>query len=214
MDTAGHGFSVATPHAQSLTDLDLHPDPIKQFERWFVASLAANVPEPNAMTLATVGPHGVPSARIVLLKAYDERGFVFFTNYESRKGRELAENPNVALVLFWPTLERQVRVVGVASSTSREESEEYFHSRPRGSQLGAWASPQSQVLSTREELERRVDELALQYADGIVPLPPSWGGYRVAPHEIEFWQARPNRLHDRFRYRLDHGLWVKERLSP
>jgi pyridoxamine 5'-phosphate oxidase len=207
-------------HAQEegvreLNASDLDPDPVKQFGHWFTAALEAKLAEPNAMTLATATRQGIPSARIVLLKEYDQRGFVFFTNYESQKGRELAENPHVALVFFWPTLGRQVRLTGSATQVSREESEAYFHSRPAGSQLGAWASQQSQVLTDRDELDRRVGQLAMQYANAVIPLPPYWGGYRVPPVQIEFWQARVNRLHDRFRYRRGAaGEWIIERLSP
>ncbi|MFO1501913.1 MAG: pyridoxamine 5'-phosphate oxidase [Verrucomicrobiota bacterium] len=201
--------------ATGLDARDLSPDPIQQFQSWFDLVLRSNLPEPNAMTLATSTSEGVPSARIVLLKAVDARGFVFFTNYESQKGQELATNPHVALVFFWPTLARQVRVIGTATQVSREESDHYFHSRPVGSQLGAWASRQSQVLPDRAELDRAVAQLELQYKDSVVPLPPYWGGYRVDPTRIEFWQARLNRLHDRFRYtRLPTGHWHIERLSP
>ena len=198
-----------------LTERDMDANPVRQFGHWFTAALHAQVPEPNAMTLATSTRAGIPSARIVLLKEYDERGFVFFTNYKSQKGHELAENPHVALVFFWPALERQIRIVGAVTLVSRDESERYFHSRPVGSQLGAWASKQSQVLPVREELDRRVDELARQYTGQTVPLPPFWGGFRVTPRQFEFWQARESRLHDRFRYRLNEsGIWIKERLSP
>ena len=198
-----------------LNETDLDSDPIQQFGVWFEAALAAGLPEPNAMTLATCTRDGIPSARIVLLKGYDERGFVFFTNYESQKGRELAENPHVALVLFWPTLERQIRITGRAAKIERDESDSYFHSRPFGSQVGAWASKQSEVLVNREELDQRFGELMARYADQLVPLPPNWGGYRVWPGVIEFWQARLNRLHDRFRYsRTGDCDWKRERLSP
>jgi pyridoxamine 5'-phosphate oxidase len=207
---------MSEPHPSTfgLNEKDLHPNPIHQFALWFEQALSANLPEPNAMTLATASRDGTPTARIVLLKAYDARGFRFFTNYESHKGRELADNPRAALVLFWPTLERQIRITGDVSKTSREESEEYFHSRPLGSQLGAWASLQSQVLQSREELERQVEALAQRYGD-TVPLPPHWGGYCVAPQAIEFWQGRPSRLHDRIRYtRVGEDAWKIERLSP
>jgi pyridoxamine 5'-phosphate oxidase len=198
-----------------LRKSDLDPDPIRQFGFWFETALAANLPEPNAMIVATATPQGIPSARVVLLKAYDAEGFVFFTNYESQKGHELAVNPHLALVFFWPTLERQIRVTGTASTVSRQESEHYFHSRPVGSQVGAWASKQSQVLANRAELDNRFRELTIQYQSQPVPLPPSWGGYRVRPSVIEFWQARLNRLHDRFRYtRSGDGTWKMDRLSP
>jgi pyridoxamine 5'-phosphate oxidase len=193
----------------------MDPDPIRQFGFWFETALAAKLPEPNAMIVATATPQGIPSARVVLLKAYDAEGFVFFTNYESQKGHELSVNPHLALVFFWPTLERQIRVTGTASTVSRLESEHYFHSRPVGSQVGAWASNQSQVLANRAELDNRFRELTTQYQNQAVPLPPSWGGYRVRPSVIEFWQARLNRLHDRFRYtRSGDGIWKMARLSP
>ena len=198
-----------------LVEKDADADPFKQFDRWFHDALHADLPLPNAMTLATATAAGRPSARVVLLKGFDERGFVFFTNYESGKGQELAQNPNVALVFFWAALERQVRIVGTVSKTGRSESESYFRSRPLDSQLGAWASQQSQVLANREELERRAQELAIQYESQPIPLPPYWGGFRVAPRSFEFWQGRPSRLHDRFRYTLQTGgSWRLERLSP
>jgi pyridoxamine-phosphate oxidase len=201
--------------ATELRETELAADPIRQFASWFEHAVEAELPEPNAMTLATSTPAGVPSARIVLLKGYDPDGFLFFTNYESQKGRELEANPHVALVLFWPMLERQIRVTGTASKVSREVSESYFHSRPIGSQVGAWASHQSQVLPNRDELDRRAQELAVEYANRPVPLPPYWGGYRVRPSAIEFWQGRPDRLHDRFRYsRQVPDGWKIERLSP
>jgi pyridoxamine 5'-phosphate oxidase len=170
--------------------------------------------EPNAMTVATATREGVPSARIVLLKQWDERGFVFYTNYEGQKGRELAENPVAALVFYWPELERQVRIVGAVERTSVEESNAYFQSRPLGSRLGALVSHQSTVIPDRTHLEARLLQLEAEYQDNPPPLPEYWGGYRVAPHAFEFWQGRPNRLHDRLRYRLDGGVWLVERLSP
>ena len=194
---------------------DLDSDPIVQFGRWFEQALSAGLAEPNAMILATANAQGVPSARVVLLKAFDAHGFVFFTNYESQKGHELAENSHAALVFFWPALERQVRITGVAAHVSREESDHYFHSRPVGSQIGAWASHQSQVLLSREELDTRFAQLAVQFQNQAVPLPPYWGGYRVTPNMLEFWQARVSRLHDRFRYtRAEDGAWRMDRLSP
>jgi pyridoxamine 5'-phosphate oxidase len=209
---------LSTP-AVTLRLSDLDPDPMRQFAIWFEAALAARLPEPNAMVLATASARGFPSARVVLLKDCDAQGFVFFTNYESQKGRDLAENPRLALVFFWSPLERQIRVTGTAAKVSRVESEQYFHSRPVGSQVGAWASKQSQVLPNREDLDRRFRELSLHYERQPVPLPPYWGGYRVQPATIEFWQARVNRLHDRFRYsrsgeRSGDGKWHIERLSP
>ena len=198
-----------------LSRTDLDQSPITQFQRWFNEVIEAKLPEPNAMTLATCTPQGAPSARIVLLKAVSERGFVFFTNYESQKGHELTANPQAALVFFWPLLERQVRVAGSVSKLSAEESEGYFHSRPVESQIGAWASRQSEVLASRAELDGRMEELKLRYGGQIVPLPPFWGGYCVRPTAIEFWQARLSRLHDRFRYvRSWESHWTIERLSP
>ncbi len=198
----------------SLTEGMLDPDPIRQFHEWFEAATLSEIPEPNAMVLATASPAGRPSARIVLLRGYDERGFVFFTNYESRKGRELAANPHAALVFHWHDLERQVRVEGPVVQISAEESDSYFQGRPVGSRLGAWASRQSEVIADREILGARMRALELQYADREIPRPEYWGGYRVVPTIIEFWQGRPSRLHDRLRYsRSDRG-WLIERLSP
>jgi pyridoxamine 5'-phosphate oxidase len=200
---------------RGLSEADVDPDPFKQFQTWFSDALAANLLEPNAMTLATVTRDGKPSARAVLLKGFDVRGFVFYTNYESRKGQELAENPWAALVLFWAELERQVRIEGKIEKCSALESDTYFRSRPLGSRLGAWASHQSQVISSRKVLEHRLEELMAEYANRDVPRPSYWGGYRLNPTSIEFWQGRPNRLHDRLRYRLlTDGSWLIERLSP
>lgn len=190
-------------------------DPFAQFADWFKQAEAAVPILPNAMTLATVGPDGAPSARVVLLKDFDERGFVFYTNYQSRKGRELDQNPIASLSFYWAQLYRQVRISGKAARTSRKESEAYFHTRPIDSQLGAWASNQSEVIPSRDTLEARMEELAREYADKPIPLPPYWGGYRVTPFVFEFWQSRASRLHDRIRYRLgDDSKWIIERLAP
>ena len=198
-----------------LDESDLASDPIEQFARWFAAAVEAGLNEPNAMTLATAAPDGTPSARMVLLKGFDAQGFVFYTNYDSQKGRELTANPRAALVFYWPALHRQVRVAGEVSPVSRGESENYFRSRPVGARLSALASRQSRVIPSRESLEQHVTELAAQYPDENIPLPDDWGGYRLAPHTLEFWQGRPNRLHDRLRYtRQPLGVWVVERLSP
>lgn len=198
----------------SLTEADVDPDPVRQFERWFADAVAAQVPEPNAMTLATATRDGVPSARIVLLKGVDARGFVFYTDYRSRKGAELTENPLAALTFLWKEIERQVRITGAVSRVSAEESDAYFQTRPPGSQLGAWASTQSAVIASREELEERLREVVSRFADRDVPLPPHWGGFRVVPDEIEFWQGRESRLHDRLRYTHEASGWSIVRLSP
>ena len=197
-----------------LRRADLNPDPIAQFSKWLQQAIDAQLLEPTAMTLATAGKAGRPSARIVLLKGVDERGLIFYTNYESRKGRELAENANAALAFYWPELERQVRANGTVSKLSRDESDKYFQSRPRGHQLGAWVSTQSDVIANRGVLEERLEQFEKRYPD-TVPLPPFWGGYILSPTEIEFWQGRPNRLHDRFRYsRQRDDRWLIERLAP
>ena len=192
----------------------LDADPIVEFRAWFQAATAAGCVQPNAMTLATVGAGGRPSARIVLLKELDDRGFVFFGNYDSRKGRELAAHAAAALVFFWEPVHRQVRVEGTVERITAEESDAYFSSRPRGSQLGAIASPQSQVIPDRGVLDRRVAELTAELAERAPPRPPHWGGYRLVPDAIEFWQGRTDRLHDRIRYRRDGGVWIRERLAP
>ena len=198
----------------ALAEADVDADPVVQFGRWFEQAEEAGLLEPTAMTLATATPDGRPSARMVLLRGFDERGFCFYTNYESRKGIELAANPRAALVFWWGELERQVRIEGTVSATSREESEAYFHSRPPGSQLSAAASPQSRIIEGRAVLERRVAQLATGSTDGEIPLPEFWGGYRLAHEVVEFWQGRPNRLHDRLRYRRVGAAWRIERLAP
>ena len=198
---------------------DLAPDPIEMFRRWLDAAVAAGLHEPNAMVVATVSPDGRPSARLVLLKGLDDRGFVFFTNYESRKGREIDAHPEVSLLFPWHDLQRQVRVEGTATRVTREESEAYFADRPRESQLGAWASPQSRVVASRAALDERYGGVLAQFAElDDVPVPPHWGGFRVAPEEVEFWQGRKGRMHDRLVYRRaepdPHAPWTVQRLAP
>ncbi len=198
-----------------LLEKDLARDPFRQFEKWFQEAEGAKVIEPNAMTVATATKDGLPSARTALLKGVDGRGFVFFTNYESRKGRELAENPHATLVFAWLALERQVIVEGTVTKASREESEAYFHSRPHASQLGAWVSQQSSIVANRAVLEDAYKAVERKYAGMPVPLPPHWGGFRLSPERVEFWQGRRSRLHDRLRYRREKdGSWSIERLSP
>lgn len=200
---------------ETLLETQAHPDPVQQFDRWFDDAVRAGLLEPNGVTLATVDASGRPSARIMLLKGYDERGFVFYTNYESRKARELAANPHASISVWWPELERQVRVSGVVRRTSREESIAYFATRPRPSQLGAWVSRQSRTIVGRGELEERLRQLQAQYHEQPIPCPPFWGGFRLEPDEFEFWQGRESRLHDRLRYvRSPDGAWRIERLSP
>jgi pyridoxamine 5'-phosphate oxidase len=194
---------------------EVERDPLAQFKRWYAEAVEAGVQLPEAMMLATAAPDGAPSARMVLLKGVEERGFVFYTNYESRKGRELAANPRAALVFHWPqTPRRQVSVGGSVERLSDQESDEYFRTRPFGSRIGAWASRQSEVIAGREGLERSFAELEAEHSEGEVPRPPWWGGYVLRPDTVEFWQNRPNRLHDRLRYRRSGEDWVLERLSP
>ena len=204
-----------------LDEGDLTPEPVGMFRRWLHDAVAAGLHEPNAMVVSTASRSGVPSSRIVLLKGLDERGFVFYTNYESRKGAELQANPACALLFPWHGVERQVRVEGRAVRMSEAENEAYFATRPRASQLGAWASPQSQVMADRAALDRRYDEVSGRFGDGPVPLPGHWGGFRVEHEVVEFWQGRLGRMHDRLRFRRTHepsgapaGDWVVERLAP
>jgi pyridoxamine 5'-phosphate oxidase len=197
-----------------FSEADAAPDPVEQFRRWFDEALEAGLHEPNAMVVATAAPDGSPSARVVLLKEFDERGFVFYTNYEGRKGRELGENPRAALLFYWGELERQVRIEGYASRTREEESDAYYASRPRGSRLGAWASRQSRTAEGREVVEDRLRSLEAAYEGREVPRPAFWGGYRVEPEIMEFWQGRENRLHDRIVYRREAGGWEMGRLQP
>jgi pyridoxamine 5'-phosphate oxidase len=207
-------FTGGRALVQGLTVGEAGDDPIALFGRWFDEAHDAGIYLPESMALATATADGKPSARQVLLKSFDERGFVFYTNYESRKGLEIAQNPRAALAVHWPILHRQVRINGSVEKTSPEESEAYFASRPRGSRIGAWASDQSSVLESRDELENRFRKVQERFAGGEVPLPPFWGGYRIDPEVIEFWQGRANRLHDRLRYTRTAGGWTIDRLYP
>jgi pyridoxamine 5'-phosphate oxidase len=200
---------------KSFSETDAAANAITQFTAWWKDALASEIDEVNAFTLATATKEGKPSARIVLLKGYDERGFVFFTNYESHKGKTLAENPQASMVFFWKELERQIRVEGTIEKVSAAESDAYFFSRPAGSQLGAWASPQSSVIDSRNIIEENVKKYEAQFAVSPITRPPHWGGYRLVPQSIEFWQGRPSRLHDRLQYSLQkNGEWKMERLAP
>jgi pyridoxamine 5'-phosphate oxidase len=200
---------------QSLSETDVDKDPLKQFSTWWDEAIRSQIDEVNAMTLATASSDGLPSARIVLLKGFDEKGFVFFTNYESYKGRQLAENPKACLVFFWKELERQVRITGLVIKISAAESDAYFQSRPEASRIGAWVSPQSRVIESRRWLDEKFNELVRQMEGTHIQRPPYWGGYLVKPVEIEFWQGRPSRLHDRILYSLtESGSWKIERLAP
>ena len=200
----------------SLDEATADRDPIRQFAAWYDAAVAAGVPEPEAMTLSTVAADGRPSARIVLLRGFDERGFCFFTNYASRKGRELAANPHAALTFHWADLERQVRIEGRVEQTTATESDAYFHSRPSGSRIGAWSSPQSEVIPDRQALEDLVAQFRAEHPDDTaIPRPAHWGGFRLVADRIEFWQGRPSRLHDLLRFTRDaSGRWALERLAP
>ena len=199
---------------EKLSEKNVDPDPIVQFGQWMNEAIAAEVPEPTAMCLSTADSAGRPSSRMVLLKGFDANGFVFFTNYNSHKGRELAENPYAALNFFWPELERQVRISGTVDKVSPEESDEYFKTRPFTSRVGAWASDQSEVIDSRMVVAARAAKLMVRYASGNVPRPPQWGGYRVVPDAIEFWQGRESRLHDRILYKLVDNSWQTARLAP
>ncbi len=199
---------------QTLLEADVAPNPIVQFGKWWDEAIKSDIDEVNAMTLATVDKNNIPSARIVLLKGYDESGFIFFTNYQSHKGEQLQENPNACLVFFWKELERQIRITGTVEKISAAESDAYFTSRPAGSRIGAWASPQSSVIANRNIIEEKTKELEQQFVDNNIPRPPHWGGYIVKPLQIEFWQGRSNRLHDRIQYSLQKDKWIIGRLAP
>lgn len=200
---------------ETLSETSVHPDPIEQFRCWYDQALRGPMPLPNSMTLATATSEGRPSARVILLKSFDAAGFVFFTNYDSRKGRELAANPYAALVFYWPYLDRQVRIEGRCLRLEDAESDAYFRTRPLGSQISAWASPQSEVVTDRAALEGLAEEVRRRYLAGPIPRPPNWGGYRLVPDAFEFWRSRPDRLHDRIRYRrAGQFVWRIERLAP
>lgn len=199
---------------KKLDELYVDQDPVVQFGGWFREAIEAQVPDANAFVLSTATAQGIPSARVVLLRNFSEKGFVFYTNYHSRKGKEINENPAASMTFFWPQLQRQVRIEGVLEKQEPEESDEYFASRPLGSKIGAWISPQSQVIDSRTELDLKFDEMAAKYPDGQVPRPPFWGGYLLKPNMVEFWQGRPSRLHDRIVYKLGEGEWKRMRLAP
>ncbi len=199
---------------RSLLESDVEPDPLNQFQLWWNEAIKSNIEEPNAMTLATSTKKGNPSARIVLLKGFTREGFVFFTNYESKKGNELKENPNACLVFFWKELERQIRIEGTVKKLAEKDSDDYFLLRPEQSRIGAWSSPQSKVIKNRNVLEETFLKYTQLFSDGSILRPPHWGGYIVKPVLIEFWQGRPNRLHDRLQYTLSNDKWILERLAP
>ena len=199
---------------RSLSETDIAADPFTQFTVWWNEAVSAEIVEVNAMTLATASADGLPSARIVLLKGYDEKGFRFFTNYNSFKGQQLLENPKACLVFFWKELERQVRITGLVEKTSEQESNSYYNSRPEGSRIGAWASPQSQVIKSREWLEMREEQFKIDFKEKVLLRPDYWGGYLVRPVTIEFWQGRSSRLHDRLQYNLENNSWIIDRLAP
>ncbi|MBX2916790.1 MAG: pyridoxamine 5'-phosphate oxidase [Cyclobacteriaceae bacterium] len=207
---------IRKDYTKATLDVDrVAKSPVNQFNNWFAEALKAEVPEPNAMTLSTVDQHGRPSARIVLLKGVEREKFLFYTNYQSQKGKELESNPACALTFFWPELERQVRISGITARVDAKTSERYFQSRPRGSQVGAWASPQSSIIRNRELLEQRVKEIEKRFeGQDLLPKPHQWGGYEVTPFEVEFWQGRSSRLHDRIVYYLKDNEWIIHRLAP
>ncbi len=209
INTLRHDFSK-----QTLDESDVNKSPFLQFEKWFKEAVDAHVNEPNAMTVATASTSGMPAARILLLRNFNENGFVFYSNYVSRKGEEIAANPQCALLFFWPELERQVRIEGVLEKQTAEESDIYFNTRPRTSKLGAWTSPQSKVVANRKALDDAYEEMSKQYSTDNVPRPPHWGGYVLKPSSIEFWQGRPSRMHDRILYTLVDSNWKIERLAP
>lgn len=197
-----------------LTRADLSDTPFSQFHTWFEQAQSAGIEEPNAMSISTVSKDGVPSSRTVLLKLYDEKGFVFFTNYSSQKAQEIKNNPNVALLFAWLSLERQIRITGTVKKISKKESFTYFMSRPKGSQIGAWISPQSKIIESREFLTKKLLEMKEKFSNGDIPLPNSWGGYRIIPNKFEFWQGRTSRLHDRFVYEKKNDEWIINRIAP
>jgi pyridoxamine 5'-phosphate oxidase len=209
INTLRHDFSK-----QTLDESDVNKSPFLQFEKWFKEAVDAHVNEPNAMTVATASTSGMPAARILLLRNFNENGFVFYSNYVSRKGEEIAANPQCALLFFWPELERQVRIEGVLEKQTAEESDIYFNTRPRTSKLGAWTSPQSKVVANRKALDDAYEEMSKQNPTDNVPRPPHWGGYVLKPSSIEFWQGRPSRMHDRILYTLADSNWKIERLAP